>query len=706
MARLALLPNRFLSWSALTAILVSVSIAPKSGMAASPDPFPTWRLQARIVAVGLPGAAGVRQVGRFHSGGPIPGNPEFLLSTGAGRVLDPARLLVASTSNFGAPSGNAAHATGSVLSIDPDGAPGGATLLVPASFAASSGQSEAAGGAIRLYTAQSEAFRNLRYNSRARTADHAAAAAPRYISINNAFGRPWIANAPNGLRGEGSVTVVDPDGAPLDNAPSREAGGVFAGSSTNRQWVPKAEASGWLAQVLNYRPSGQLTPGALEQGALGTAFLGPSPDGSGFAVFAAVTANGAVVQIHVQDGVDGLAEPGTIANDPGSEADPGVIGIAFKWNPDRVLYVADIARNRLMLLHLDDDRRHFTVARTSVMASPALNQPVDLAAAVPEIANPRFASHTTLAGGSDLYVANRGDGSLVRLRQDGQVLARADIEVPALGTLGKDRIRAIAVSADAQRLWITLQGELPGFTGYAGALIEVSAFDAEGPFQRPPVDRPVVTAELSQAGAMAFQQEFTPQTGLGPLFNATSCVACHPGPGGASAAEEHFVRRVARMDPLTGRVTPIDNPNSPVARRRSTLELGQRDAPPAALPRLANVASLRMPLALHVSGRLDEIPDAAIQAQAVSKGDGIKGRVHVVASLDGERRVGRYGWKAHAATLEEMVADAFANEIGISSALAPHVGAGPRPPVEDDGSVVRAVAAYLRTLRPHSGSVP
>ena len=134
-------------------------------------------------------------------------------------------------------------------------------------------------------------------------------------------------------------------------------------------------------------------------------------------MFAAVNGNGAVVQIHVQDGVDGLAGPGTIASDPGSEADPGVVGIAFKWNPERVLYVADIARDRLVLLHLDDDRRHFTVARTSVMASPALNQPVDLAAAVPEIANPRFASHTTLAGGSDLYVANRGDGSLVRLHR-------------------------------------------------------------------------------------------------------------------------------------------------------------------------------------------------------------------------------------------------------------------------------------------------
>ena len=38
-------------------------------------PPKTFHLQARIVAVGLPGVAGVRQVGRFHSGGPIPAIP-------------------------------------------------------------------------------------------------------------------------------------------------------------------------------------------------------------------------------------------------------------------------------------------------------------------------------------------------------------------------------------------------------------------------------------------------------------------------------------------------------------------------------------------------------------------------------------------------------------------------------------------------------
>ncbi|MEQ1516922.1 MAG: hypothetical protein ABL931_10590 [Usitatibacteraceae bacterium] len=420
-------------------------------------------------------------------------------------------------------------------------------------------------------------------------------------------------------------------------------------------------------------------------------------------------------QVHVQDGVDGLAAAGTIGS---SASDPGVIGMAFKWNPMRALYVADAARNQLVVLHLADDRRHFTVARRDVMASTAFNQPVDLAPAIPEVANPRFASHTTLAGGSDLYVANRGDGTILRIDQQGRVLARAQIEIPGLGPIGPGRIRALAVSADAQKIWVTLGGAMKisaATEGQEGALIEISAFDAGGPFAprapRSPSTTPsqvVASAEAAsnaltliqtqaQAGEQLFRKEFAPTEGLGPLFNARSCMSCHSAPtiGGMSANDEHFARRVARMDPSSGRVSAITHANSPSARRHSTLELGVADAPAAALPQHANVTSMRMPPALYGLAKIDDIPDAVIEAQAVAKGDGIKGRVHRVRGADGEARVGRYGWKADIATIELMVADAFANELGIQSALArPRAQA-----VEDDGNMVRAVAAFLRGLR-------
>ncbi|WP_246811238.1 di-heme oxidoredictase family protein [Mesorhizobium sp. AA22] len=650
-----------------------------------------------------------------------------------GGVLDPLRVLVAVGSNFGAPPGNPALEDGAILSIDPQGTESGDPIVVPEDLASDNRENR-----VQLYTAQSERFLNRRYNAGARTARLAAASGPRYISVNNAFGRPWIANAPNGVAGEGSVTVVDPDGAPLANAPSREAGGVFAGRHTDREQMPKAQPSGWLGKLLNYQASGQLTSGGMQTGALGTAFLGPSPDGSGFAVFAAVTADGGVVQIHVQDGVDGLAgpgtvstgqgtastglgtvsaghgtasaghgtvstRPGTVSTGPGIGDDPGVIGIAFKWNPDRALYIADPGRNRLVLLELEDDRRHFTVARTRTISLPQFDHPVDVAAAIPEIANPQFSSHTTLAGGSDLFVANRGDGSLLRLSQDGRLLARATIDVPGLGPLGPDRLRAIATSADAQRIWITIGGDAPGFPGREGALIEIPTFGEHGASTTMRKTQGTqADANLAARGKQVFQTDFTAQMGLGPLFNATSCVACHPGPGGASIDESLFARRIAHMDPGSGRMVPIDHPNSPVARRHALRD--GMGIVSAAIPSQANVISLRMPLALYGLARIDEIPDSVIEAQAVSKGDGIKGRVHHVVDAQGASRVGRYGWKADIATLEDMVANAFANELGVTSATVSRE-AGTQP-IEDDSAQIDAVASYLRALRLPDGAKP
>jgi CxxC motif-containing protein (DUF1111 family) len=106
-----------------------------------------------------------------------------------------------------------------------------------------------------------------------------------------------------------------------------------------------------------------------------------------------------------------------------------------------------------------------------------------------------------------------------------------------------------------------------------------------------------------------------------------------------------------------------------------------------------------MPIALFSSGAIDRVADAAIEAQAVSKGDGIKGRVHYVAGPGGELRIGRFGWKANVATLDQMVAEAFGNELGITSALAAHPVQAPK----DDGRLVRAVSAYLRVRTPTTG---
>src|SRR6202030_3758356 len=92
----------------------------------------------------------------------------------------------------------------------------------------------------------------------------------------------------------GSSSILDPTGLPLAGAPNPKIGGVYVGSQTNRNAVTTPSQP-------------QVISGGLNTGAVGTALLGPSPDLTCKAVFAVVTADGAIVQEHTLKGLDGLA---------------------------------------------------------------------------------------------------------------------------------------------------------------------------------------------------------------------------------------------------------------------------------------------------------------------------------------------------------------------------------------------------------------
>src|SRR5882724_10923947 len=245
-------------------------------------------LTARVLAVGIPGAGAVAPVGTFHKGGPIHDKPEFAASTQPGQILDPRRILVTSHSNFGAPLAQSDAAEGAVLSLDPDGP----TLVIPKQFATSGKQARALEGRVQLFTAQSPEFLNSVRTPGAASAAYPSVSNPIGISINNGFGRLWFSNTPYGAQRIGTESIADPTGEPLNNAPSKLVGGVFAGNVTNRP--------------------AQLIPGALNSGAVASALLGMSPDGSKRAVFAVLTADGSLAQAHTEFALDGLAPPATI----------------------------------------------------------------------------------------------------------------------------------------------------------------------------------------------------------------------------------------------------------------------------------------------------------------------------------------------------------------------------------------------------------
>jgi hypothetical protein len=427
------------------------------------DPGEDAFLDGRLVATGIPGASAVAPVGTFLPGGPIHDNPVLAAFTQPGRVLDPGRFLVASRSNFGAPKANADQAEGALLSIDPRG---GGVLAVPRAFAAAGDQASALGGAVQLYTAQSPAFRNGFYNPTAVTAAQTAVSDPIGLSINNAFGRLWPANAPFGLDGPGTSTIDDPDGRPLKGAPNPATGGVYLGDLTGRQ----------PAQVI---------PGALRRAAVGTAFLGKSPDGSGRAVFSVVVADGSIVQEHTAKALDGIAPAGTVQPLAGrswerGDEEGGVtprLGAIVNYTPTIVLYVSQPFDDSIRAIGLavggPAGSEVFVPTTSRTIRSWALDQPVDLTPVGVETANPNWSSNTTMEEGSDLYVCNRGNGTIARLAQDGRLVAVRRVRVHGR-PLGDARLNGIASSSDGTRIWVTFTGAGEG--GRDGGVIELPAF--------------------------------------------------------------------------------------------------------------------------------------------------------------------------------------------------------------------------------------
>ncbi len=601
-------------------------------------------LQARVIATGIPGAGAVTEVGAFLRGSPLHDSVAFTPFTAAGQVLAPARVLIASTSNFGAPLARPADPEGTILSIDPAG---GGVLAVPPDFASGGGQSSALGGAVRVYAAQNAAFLNSVKNATAVTAALPSASLPTGISINNGNGRVWVANAPNGSSGEGTITVLDPQGFPLGGAPDTTAGGVFAGSETNRAGATHG----------------------LTAGALGTAILTKSPDLTGRAVFAAVEADGSVVQVHVAKGVDALAPAGTVTplaqidRTTAESTDPSVVareGIVFNWVPTRNLFIADPQANRLVVLDITDDGTRFAAAPREIRR-PEFNVPIDLAPTMREIAAGSFASNTTLGGGADLYVLNRGDNTIVRMTTAGDVQAVRRVDAAVDGW----RANGIAVSSDSQTIYLT--GTTPGG---GGVLLSVPAFGSSpttAQFFSQAGDAGM-TGTLADLSQFVFTLNATPAQGVGPLFNGQSCVSCHASPivGGMGLTEDQTARFIGRLLP-NGMFDPLVDNGGPVARAHSIAELGEPCGLPTGVPAEANVVSPRSAMTLRGDGLLDDVAPGDVLLQMAAEPIDVRGRPNILS--DG--RLGKFGWKANVATLVEFMGDAARNEVGLTNPVQP-----------------------------------
>jgi CxxC motif-containing protein (DUF1111 family) len=92
--------------------------------------------------------------------------------------------------------------------------------------------------------------------------------------------------------------------------------------------------------------------------------------------------------------------------------------------------------------------------------------------------------------------------------------------------------------------------------------------------------------------------------------------------------------------------------------------------------------SPRIPSTVFGLGLLEAIPEAELLARADPEdrdGDGISGRPNRVTSVrTGQSVLGRFGWKASQPTLEQQIAKAYAEDLGLTSPLYPETTCTPK----------------------------
>jgi CxxC motif-containing protein (DUF1111 family) len=197
------------------------------------------------------------------------------------------------------------------------------------------------------------------------------------------------------------------------------------------------------------------------------------------------------------------------------------------------------------------------------------------------------------------------------------------------------------------------------------------------------------------ADKAVFEEQEVRADGLGPVYNAQSCAECHQNPvtGGISQVTE---LRAGHFDGVnfsdhTGGSLINDRATNPAFTERV---LGQFE-----------VRTFRTSLNTLGDGFVEAIDSNTLNGIAQSQPAAMRGQfIQVpVNEANNALRGARFGWKNQHASLESFSADAYLNEMGITSPLQPNdntsngtvVDDGVANP-EDDGEDVEIFARFMR----------
>jgi CxxC motif-containing protein (DUF1111 family) len=223
--------------------------------------------------------------------------------------------------------------------------------------------------------------------------------------------------------------------------------------------------------------------------------------------------------------------------------------------------------------------------------------------------------------------------------------------------------------------------------GLAG-IAEQSAIEAPAGFNTPSfngaqsvsngiTEPPGDTFALDQ---QVYEENESVHAGLGPVYNATSCVNCHQNPnsGGPGQITE---LRVGHNDENGNFVNPTIFINDGMNTITGRSIVNDRAICPQAqehIPATENIRALRAVLNTLGDGFVEAIDDDTLKAIGERQAQETGGRIHGEAievpifEAPGQTRVGRFGWKDQHSSLLSFIADAYLNEMGITNRLRPH----------------------------------
>ncbi len=245
----------------------------------------------------------------------------------------------------------------------------------------------------------------------------------------------------------------------------------------------------------------------------------------------------------------------------------------------------------------------------------------------------------------------------------------------------------------------------------SGPFVEVVRPDGRSPF-----DIPIEGATQEQLvsfdeGHGLFDVSFGESDGLGPLFIRAACSSCHSDAGDG----EGLVRKMVVVDfegfPSADQSSlPFGHTVRPQIAAGATMPILPPSDP-------AVKTTIRVGPSVLGRGYVEAIEDSEIErvaAEQANRTDAIGGSINRVvygsepnpdttfgAHAKGDILIGRFGWKARLASLDDFIADALQGDMGVTSPLRPSELPNPDGLLDDAKPGIDVGAEFLNDVANH-----